>query len=391
MSIISRDPAEDLIKFCSFKIPATDYADERPLQLFERINETDFAVPLRMWSLFHDEFPEPFFQLFEDTISPLPVLRKEQSLIFQQTIIQLEKIRAVQLILRTGWGKTTLSAHLIKHYGIKPLIITHLRIVRDQWRTILGPGAVVTGTSDFKDEMVGCGLVIVDEMHQCSESIFNLLLKLRPAYLIGLTATPERRDGLSKFFPLFFGDEIKCSDAERITEFNVIKQKMHFRPPFKFRNVKGRKTLDWNFIVNYLSTNEKRQNEVVKIILNQRDIEGTILVFCLRVLEAETIYEKLFEMGEDVYLLIGGSEIPKNFYKFIISTYHKSGTGYNNTDLSVVILNGSRTDVRQFVGRLRGTRKRIIDLVDDCPMIESHWKKREFFYKSEGAIITKIE
>lgn len=381
---VGRDRFNKIISLCRFIVPADPYNDERSLDLFD-VQETFVSVPIGLWKEF-GTFKEPEFSLFKTDLV-LPPLRDYQKPIFQKLIQQLETNRSTQLILRTGWGKTTISAHLIQHYKMKPLIISYLDIVRNQWKKLLGEEAVVASPFVFKEEMLDCGLVIVDEIHQCTEAIFNLLLKLNPAFLVGLTATPERRDGLSDRFPLFFGEEIRTSSGIVIEEILVEKIKTKFSPPIKTRTVKGEKVIDWNFIVNYLSKNEERMKTVVEIALSQKPIDGTILIFNPRIKEAEAIYEILFEMEEDVYLLTGSRPPPIDSFKFIVTTYNKSGTGYDNRDLSVVILNGSRTDVRQFVGRLRGSRKKIIDIVDNCRIIENHWLKRLSYYKEEGAII----
>ena len=53
------------------------------------------------------------------------------------------------------------------------------------------------------------GLVIVDEIHTiCTNSFSKSLLHLFPRYLIGLSATPFRTDGMDKILELFCGPEV---------------------------------------------------------------------------------------------------------------------------------------------------------------------------------------
>ena len=55
------------------------------------------------------------------------------------------------------------------------------------------------------------GTVIVDEAQICTDAIFtNVLLKIKPRYLIGLSATPDgRADSLPKLMEFYFGSPNK--------------------------------------------------------------------------------------------------------------------------------------------------------------------------------------
>ena len=53
------------------------------------------------------------------------------------------------------------------------------------------------------------GLVIIDEIHTiCTDSFSRGLLYLFPDYMIGLSATPFRTDGMDRLIELFCGPEI---------------------------------------------------------------------------------------------------------------------------------------------------------------------------------------
>ena len=50
------------------------------------------------------------------------------------------------------------------------------------------------------------GFVIQDEMHHCPASTFGVVANFNSKYKMGLTATPERSDGLEHIMQLYFGD-----------------------------------------------------------------------------------------------------------------------------------------------------------------------------------------
>ena len=53
------------------------------------------------------------------------------------------------------------------------------------------------------------GLTIIDEVHHISSEVFsNTLFKLVTQYMLGLSATMERKDGTTKVFKMFLGDVV---------------------------------------------------------------------------------------------------------------------------------------------------------------------------------------
>lgn len=123
----------------------------------------------------------------------------------------------------TGFGKTVISAWMIAHRKVNTLVLVHRRQLLDQWRARLsaflglpsdsigqiGGGKVnPTGVLDVGmiqtlnrggevDDMVATyGHVVVDECHHISAVSFEQVLKsVKAKYILGLTATPIRKDG----------------------------------------------------------------------------------------------------------------------------------------------------------------------------------------------------
>ena len=61
-------------------------------------------------------------------------------------------------------------------------------------------------TPDFTSALSGYGLIVVDECHHVPATSFELLLKACPARrIVGLTATPQRKDRLEKLLYLQCG------------------------------------------------------------------------------------------------------------------------------------------------------------------------------------------
>jgi hypothetical protein len=123
----------------------------------------------------------------------------------------------------TAFGKTVAAAALIARRGVNTLVLVHRTDLLRQWQerlqmflglgkglvgTIGGGKAKPTGIIDIavmqslsrqgevSDQVKNYGQVIVDECHHLSAFSFEAILKnVRAKYVLGLTATPVRRDG----------------------------------------------------------------------------------------------------------------------------------------------------------------------------------------------------
>ena len=55
----------------------------------------------------------------------------------------------------------------------------------------------------------GFGLTVIDEVHHISSQVFsNSLFKIVTKYMLGLSATMNRKDGTTKVFKMFIGDVV---------------------------------------------------------------------------------------------------------------------------------------------------------------------------------------
>ena len=70
------------------------------------------------------------------------------------------------------------------------------------------------------------GMTIVDECHHTAASIFPCIFKISTQYMIGLSATLDRKDGLRKVFEWYLGSPVEIKLPERrlilLEKFTVI-------------------------------------------------------------------------------------------------------------------------------------------------------------------------
>jgi superfamily II DNA or RNA helicase len=137
------------------------------------------------------------------------------------------------LIAPPGAGKTVMGCYAVAERNVPTLILAHRKPILDQWRTqlekLLGlslhfvgqigggknrqTGVIDLGMmqslkrfADLEAFFSKYGFIIVDECHHLPAFTFEACVKRAPVrYILGLTATPYRRDGLQEIITLQCG------------------------------------------------------------------------------------------------------------------------------------------------------------------------------------------
>ena len=152
------------------------------------------------------------------------------------------------LELPCAWGKTSGSLYILSMLSKKTLVIVHKEFLMNQWveriqqflpTARIGKIQGATIDIDGKDivlcmlqSLVGkeypsnlfdsFGLTIIDEVHHISSQTFsNALFKVVTKYMLGLSATMNRKDGTTKVFKLFLGDVIHKAETKTETDVEV--------------------------------------------------------------------------------------------------------------------------------------------------------------------------
>lgn len=427
---VTEEIRHHVAKECIIKPPKTGYGDDnpKPYACFAiNKNEGKMYVPMRIWHSLYDSFPtasHPQVKLKSNT-APLTEetdipKRRDQDVVLKEAIKQLTNNRAVFLALYTSFGKTFCGTYLAAHFKRKTVVLCHSDLIKKQWpgefmrftnaKVQLVKGNTLDAEADvyiigiikaskmprevFKD----IGFVILDEAHMCAGTAFTLALtKFTPDYLLALSATPDRADGLHALYKPYFGKFVKQPLTRKkytldgyigrleTKEFRVVKYETDYKPEIELVFRKGRWVPDWSLVISSLDGNEDRQSEIAQIAIDNPTQKFIIL--CNRQCNVYGIYNILKEKGEYVEKLVDTQKVWDRNARILVAGWRKAGVGFNDPELTAAIIASDTKDVRQFEGRLRTAGCTVFHAVDNYKTLEKHWDGCETWYREKGAVI----
>lgn len=336
-------------------------------------------------------------------------LRPMQKEIKKEAISHLNKYGSTIIAAFPGIGKTSMSIYISTKIKMKTMIITHRIVLITQWKKALKkfcPKAKVQ-VLDTKSEKKDCdfyimnatnvpkhskdfyrdiGVVIIDECHLImAEGLSKCMQQLLPRYVLGLSATPYREDGLNILLDLYFGK--KKIHRKLFREHKVYKLQTTFVPTVELAK-NGR--VNWGIVLDSQAMDLKRNEMIIRIV--KYFPERVFLIMCKRVEQGQYIVKRLTEEGEDVTSLIGKQQEYEQKSRVLVGTIGKVGVGFDHPRLNTLLL---ASDVQayfiQILGRVMRTEHgepMIIDIVDKNPILDRHFKVRRAVYLEHGGKIS---
>ena len=319
-----------------------------------------------------------------------------------------------------GFGKTVMALKIISELKKKTIVIVHKEFLLQQWveriKEFLPDARIgrIQGEKyldvENKDIVIGMlqslsmktypdslfkefGLTIIDETHHIGAEVFsNALFQIVTPYMLGLSATMTRKDGLSKVFKMFIGEVIyklkrESDDNVIIQNINYINEDEEFgETVYNFKGqthyaIMIKKLCEFNprceFILTVLRELLKDdKNKQIMILAHNKNL----LIYLYNSIE----HKKIATVG----YYIGGMKQDKlklsEDKKVIIATYAMAEEALDIKTLSTLIMATPKTDVTQAVGRILRTKHEqaiVVDIVDQHDIFKRQWKKRESFYK----------
>jgi len=333
------------------------------------------------------------------------------------------------LELPCAFGKTVLALNIIASLKKKTIIIVHKEFLMNQWIERIGqflPGARIGRIQgqvidiDNKDIVIGMlqslsmkeypaslfdsfGLTIIDEVHHISSEVFsNTLFKLVTKYMLGLSATMNRKDGTTKVFKMFLGSVVY--KGKRDEERNVVVRAIDYYvddEEFNRDEVDFRGNPAYSTMISKLCSYNRRSDFILKILADMfvENPAQQIMILAhnrnlLTYFHDAIAHRKIASVG----YYVGGMK-EKNLKEtegkqVVIATYSMAAEALDIKTLTTLIMATPKTDIEQSIGRIlrdKHSNPIVVDIVDSHGIFKNQWKKRKTFYKKENYMIVQTD
>jgi superfamily II DNA or RNA helicase len=336
----------------------------------------------------------------------------------------------------TAFGKTAVAAWLIAKRKVNTLVLVHRQQLLDQWQERLAifvdlPAKSIGHIGGGKMDRTGCvdvaviqslhrkdevkdfiaeyGQVIVDECHHLSAFTFEQVMRqVKAKYIVGLTATPTRKDGHHPIIYMQCGPARFSMSARMMTETTPFEHKVtprytEFHMPPELADVTIQEV--YAALVHDARRNEMIASDMVRAIESGR----CPLLLTGRTEHLQYFADKLVGVANHVFALRGGmgkkqrrataealASVPETESRVILATGSYIGEGFDDARLDTLFLAmpiSWKGTLQQYVGRLHRLHdnKRFVqvhDYVDHrVPMLARMYERRLRGYGAIGYVI----
>lgn len=262
---------------------------------------------------------------------------------------------------------------------------------------------------EVKDFVAEYGQVIVDECHHISAFTFEQVMRqVKARYIVGLTATPTRKDGHHPIIymqcgPVRFSMSARTMNETTPFEHKVTPRHTEFRMAPEFTEVTIQDI--YAALIDDASRNEMITNDIRRAIESGR----CPLLLTGRTEHLQYFAAKLAGVAEHVFVLKGGmrkkqrqetaaalAAVPENESRVILATGSYIGEGFDDARLDTLFLAmpiSWKGTLQQYVGRLHRLHdnKRFVQVYDyvdnQVPMLARMYERRLRGYAAIGYVI----
>ena len=339
----------------------------------------------------------------------------------------------------TAFGKTVVGAYLIAKRAVNALILVHRRQLMDQWRERLaaflalpighvgqygGGKAKRTGLIDVaviqslqrkgavEDFVAEYGHVIVDECHHLSAVTFERILReVKAKYVLGLTATPTRKDGHQPIIYMQCGPIRFHLSAKKAVESSPLEHKVFPRTTdFGWSRPENETAIQ--DIYAALIVSQERNDLIVRDLQQALSSGRSPLVLTSRTGHLDYLAGRLGGVCPHIFILKGGmgtkqrkklaeslAAVPCDEPRVILATGSYLGEGFDDSRLDTLLLAmpiSWKGTLQQYVGRLHRlhdnkSEVHVYDYADVMvPMLARMYKKRLAGYSALGYRVAEI-
>jgi len=334
------------------------------------------------------------------------------------------------ICLQTGGGKTVCALYIASQLKVKTLILVHNTFLKDQWEDRIKAflpsvtiGKIQGETIDTDKDIViamlqsismkeypketfrGFGLTIIDECHHIASEVFvQAFQKVTSRHMLGLSATPDRKDGLMYVIEWFLGPILyRSENGDKVDDLVRVEYYKHEPDDVEFNRIlyNNQGVMNVAGMVNKLADFKPRTELIVSILKDilENEPERQILVLTDRVQHCKDLMELL----DPEKAAILAQNVPSakrtefcNSKKVLIATYSMCKEGFDVASLNTLVMATPRPDIDQIVGRILRTEKSkrtvhplIVDIVDST--FRRQFQARLKLYKDRNYAVEEMK
>lgn len=328
------------------------------------------------------------------------------------------------LVATTGSGKTVVALEVIARRAMPCLILVHNRNLQAQWQqriqeSLMIPAREIGGTRpqslkigervtvatfqglarrDLESLSAHSALVVVDECHHVPAKTFAAVMRqLRPRFILGLTATAERKDQLEKLIFLYLGSKVLAPSPQQLEHSGdiVLPRLVVRETPLCLPA-----NLEHHARLKAVSENEERNCMIVADTISAVEAGHLVLILTERIEHCDRL-EAMLLSKVPLAVLHGVvakkrealvlDEFQQGKVRVLIATRKRLGEGWDCPALSTLILampiSGRGSDLKQMIGRLTRINPdkespQFVDYVDlQVPQFQSMFRGRVKVYQ----------
>lgn len=321
-----------------------------------------------------------------------------------------------------GFGKTVCTLETIASLERPAIIIVHKSFLMNQWVERIKEffdieddeiGIVQQDKCEYKGRKIVVamaqslhartypaefytyfGTLAVDEVHRFAAPTFRETIVLFPArYRIGVTATPNRQDGLQAVFEAHIGKIQAIGEKRKVKpEIKQIPADMKVASEKPFKDFRGQMNLAK--VVNFIAESESFNRQIARMAVKATTAGRKVIIFSDRIKHLESLEDVIkAELAKQdkrytVGYYIGGmkeEELTISATRHVIlATFAMAQEGLDIPELDTCFLTTPKSDIQQVVGRITREHDKkknpmVIDFVQPisvCMKMASRRKKQ---------------
>jgi hypothetical protein len=246
-------------------------------------------------------------------------------------------------------------------------------------------------------------LTIIDEVHRIgSEQFSKTLTKIITPYMLGISATVDRKDNLTKVLYMFIGKKIYTEsrtddDLVSVRGITYLTSNSTFNEiEYDFRGMPKYSTM-----ITKLCEYGPRSDFIVRVItdLITENPENQIMILAhnrslLTYLYEAITYRKIATVGYYVGGMKQSALQETESMEIVLATYAMAAEALDIKSLSTLVMVTPKTDIVQSVGRILRVKHEnpiIVDIIDNHDIFQNQWNQRKRFYKKCNYRIRQID